>query len=240
MRLPAMSSTIEHRLLINYHADPDRVAPLLPPTLTPQVVGGRAVVGICVIRFSGLRPAMLGAGGLTCDNAAHRIAVEWTDAQGARRPGVFIPGRHTSSRLVALVGSRFSGEHRRATFEVRDDDEGLAISMRSADGASDLSVRAAPGRSVLSPTSVFASEEEVSRFFQCAATGFSPQGGGLAAVALATERWAMHPVAIRKLRSAFYDDTRRFPTGTIAFDSAMLMRRIPATWLAQGDLPAAA
>lgn len=235
-----MASTIEHRLLVNYQADPERVAGLLPATLSPQLVSGRAVVGICLIRFSGLRPSMLSVGGLSCENAAHRIAVLWTDAQGAQRPGVFIPGRHTSSRLVALVGSRFYGEHRRARFAIRDDAGGLAITMRSDDGAADLAVCASPGRSTLPPSSVFASEQEVSGFFECASVGFSPQRNSLVGVSLGTQRWSMHPVALRELRSAFYDDPHRFPAGTIAFDSAMLMRRIPATWQAHGDLPAAA
>ena len=53
----AMDGTIRHRLLVNYAADPEVVVPLLPPGLRPQLVRGHAVVGICVLRLSDLRPA---------------------------------------------------------------------------------------------------------------------------------------------------------------------------------------
>ena len=44
----------------------------------PQLVEGRAVAGICLIRLGSLRPKGLPASlGVTTENAAHRIAVEW-------------------------------------------------------------------------------------------------------------------------------------------------------------------
>ena len=50
--------------------------------------------------------------GMTSENSAHRIAVEWDDEEGVVKEGVFVPRRDTDSRLVALAGGRiFPGMH---------------------------------------------------------------------------------------------------------------------------------
>jgi hypothetical protein len=64
------------------------------------------MAGICVIRLTNLRPAGFPSGiGLTTENAAHRIAVEWDEPEGPCR-GVFIPRRDTDSRLTVVLGGR--------------------------------------------------------------------------------------------------------------------------------------
>lgn len=93
-----MVGTIDRRLLINYRVDPDVLARLLPEPFEPQMVRGAGLAGICLIRLSDLRPTGAPAAlGVTTENAAHRIAVEWDDGEG-RRHGVYIPRRDTSSR----------------------------------------------------------------------------------------------------------------------------------------------
>jgi hypothetical protein len=75
-----MSSVVERRLLVNYRVDPDTAASLVPPLMRPQLVGGWAVAGICLIRLGQVRPSWLpGWVGLRSESAAHRIAVEWDD-----------------------------------------------------------------------------------------------------------------------------------------------------------------
>jgi len=69
MRHPRLAAVVERRLLINYRADPDVVAPLLPDGLRPQLVDGAAVVGVCFMRLGRLRPSGLRARGR---RAAHR------------------------------------------------------------------------------------------------------------------------------------------------------------------------
>src|SRR5450631_100992 len=86
MRLPALEGVIDRRLLVNYRVDPEIAARWLPAPFRPQLVNGFAVAGICLIRLVKLRP--VGAprwAGLTSENAAHRIAVEWPTKTGIAR-----------------------------------------------------------------------------------------------------------------------------------------------------------
>jgi uncharacterized protein YqjF (DUF2071 family) len=86
-----LDAVVERRLLMNYRADPDVVARVLPTPFRPLLRHGQAVVGICLLRLGSARPAGLpGAFGLSSENAAHRVAVEWDTPEGIR-PGVYIP-----------------------------------------------------------------------------------------------------------------------------------------------------
>ena len=131
----AMDGTIRHRLLVNYAADPEVVVPLLPPGLRPQLVRGHAVVGICVLRLSDLRPAGMPSWlGVTSDAAAHRIAVEWDGPLGAE-VGVYVLRRDAAQALPVLGGGRlFPGVHRRARFTVEEEPDRLHVDIRTSDG----------------------------------------------------------------------------------------------------------
>src|SRR5215212_6301142 len=122
MRLPIIKGTIKRRLLINYRADAAVVQRILPHPFRPKLHRGYALVGICLIRLEGIRPAGFPAAiGLSSENAAHRIAVEWTDEAGVEREGVFIPRRDTGSMITRLAGGRlFPGEQHRARFSIVD------------------------------------------------------------------------------------------------------------------------
>ncbi|CAM5298763.1 hypothetical protein SCYAM73S_01101 [Streptomyces cyaneofuscatus] len=115
---PRLSSTIERRLLVNYRVDPSVAAALLPAPLRPQLVRGQAVAGICLLRIGGVRPGWAPAAtGVTSENAAHRISVEWDGPDGVEC-GVYIPRRDTASRLNAFAGGRiYPGEHGRADLD---------------------------------------------------------------------------------------------------------------------------
>jgi hypothetical protein len=47
----------------------------------------------------------------------------------------------------------------------------------------------------------------------------------------------MVPLEIENVRSTFYDDRGRFPTGSIGLDGAVLMRGIPHEWHELRDIP---
>lgn len=55
IRIPTMSANVERRLLINYRLDPAVAETLLPSGLRPQLVGGSAVTGICLLRLGAVR-----------------------------------------------------------------------------------------------------------------------------------------------------------------------------------------
>ena len=112
--LPRIVGTIERRILLNFRAPLEVVRPMVPKSFQIRSVGGFALIGVCLIRFRSLRPAGLPAFfGLSSENAAHRISVEWDDESG-HQTGVYVTRRDTDSSLITMVGGRlFPGVHRR-------------------------------------------------------------------------------------------------------------------------------
>jgi hypothetical protein len=117
MRVPVVRGIIDRRILANYRVDPILLAKVLPPPFRPKTIHGNGVAGICLIRLKHIKPPNLsGQFGLSSENAAHRIAVEWT-VDGQIYEGVYIPRRDTSSRLSTMIGGRlFPGVHQHARF----------------------------------------------------------------------------------------------------------------------------
>jgi hypothetical protein len=232
MRVPVMAATIERRLLVNYRVEADVVARLLPEPFRPMTLGGSAVAGICLIRLSGLRPAAApGRVGLTSENAAHRIAVEWDTDEGVAQ-GVYIPRRDTSSRLTTLAGGRvFPGIH------VEEADGRFQVALASLDGGVKVRVAAALADD-LPRASVFGSLAVASRFFEQGSVGWSVthQPGVYHGVELRTVGWRIEPARIEAVASSFFDDPRRFPPGTAVLDSALLMRGLASEWYSRGRL----
>jgi len=135
MGIPVITGIIKRRLLVNFRAAPEVVQRLLPSPFRPKIHRGYAFVGVCLIRLEQVRPAgwpsLLG---ISSENAAHRIAVEWTDEGGVSREGVFIPRRDTGSLLNRWAGGRlFPGEHHPARFTVADDGRRIVFQMKSLD-----------------------------------------------------------------------------------------------------------
>ena len=237
MRLPVIEGLIRRRLLVNFAADPAAVSRLLPSPLRPKLAEGRAIVGICLIRLEEVRPRHLPAMlGVSSENAAHRIAVTWTEG-GVEREGVYIPRRDTDSTLNHLAGGRlFPGEHHRARFEVEDDGEAIDLRMRAEDGA--VAVDVSGARTETFESRVFPSLDAASSFFRAGSLGYSPrkEGDCLDGITLHTESWKCAALRVRSVRSTFFESPERFPPGTLAFDCALVMRDIPHEWHSEPDL----
>ena len=232
-----MAGEIERRLLVNYRVEPAALTGLLPAHLRPQLVDGHAVAGICLIRLGGLRPRGLPARlGVTTENAAHRIAVEW-DEDGGSRAGVYIPRRDTDSRLTVLLGGRiFPGAHHHARFRVDETEERVHVAYRSQDGTTDVDAAAAI-EPHWSGSRLFADVSEASRFFEQGAAGLSPgrDPSRLESVRLRTHAWQVEPCRVTSSRSSFFEDPVRFPPGSATLDSALVMRKVPVLWDALPD-----
>ena len=84
LKLPVITGLIRRRLLVNYRVDPAAIKSILPSRFRPKLQNGHAIAGICLIRLEGIRPRLFPAwAGITSENAAHRIAVLWTESDGS-------------------------------------------------------------------------------------------------------------------------------------------------------------
>ena len=241
---------VRRRVLLNFRVDPTVIQRQLPRPFQPLLVDGWAIAGVCLIRLAQLRPKGVPAGlGLSSENAAHRIAVGWTDASGMPRQGVYIPRRDSGSALNVLIGGRlFPGQHHSARFVVResnDDDAALDLALHTADGSADVRLRAHPSDR-LPAGSCFGSLEAASAFFAAGAIGYSarrtgsafrPRGSsarrdtvGLDGLELRTAGWRIQPLAVDALSCRYFADPARFPPGSLTFDSAFIMRDLPHQW----------
>ena len=240
VQVPVVAGIIARRLLINYRVAPDVLATLLPAPFRPQIVGDYGVTGICLIGLRAVRPRGLPAAlGLSSENAAHRIAVEWED-DGTTRRGVFIPRRDTSSRVnLALGGRVFPGVHHLAGFTVREEGDYISVSLVSEDGATRVAVDGHLS-AALPRDSVFESLAAASTFFEEGALGYSVgrRPGVYDGLELTTTKWEVSPLAIDRVASTFFDDRAMFPSGSVAFDCALLMRNVAHEWHARGTITA--
>ena len=240
MRAPQLRATIERRLLVNYRVDPEVLAAALPQPFRPATIDGYGIAGVCLLRLGAVRPVgvpkLLG---LTSENAAHRVAVEWDTPRGPMT-GVFIPRRDTSSRLSALVGGRlFPGWQHPARFDVSEVGDRYEIGVASRDGDVRVELTASVSESPM-PGSIFASVEAASAFFRSAPVGYAatPCDGVFDGVELGTEGWNLEPLYVERAISSFFDDGTRFPRGTATLDSAFLMAQISTRWRPQPQLVA--
>ncbi len=231
MPLPVMMGTIDRRILVNYRVQPDVLAGLLPKPFRPHLWRGWGVAGICLIRLQALRPRRLPSLlGVSSENGAHRIAVEW-DQSGATRRGVYIPRRDSSSWLNALAGGRlFPGEHHLARFEVNEREDRYEVAFQSCDDATRVAI-VGTAADLWPRESIFASLEEASEFFAAGSLGYSDsrQPGRFEGLELNTLRWQVEPLQIERVESSFFH-SERFPPGTVQVDHALLMRNIEHRW----------
>jgi hypothetical protein len=238
MRLPAVAGVIRRRLLVNYRVDPEVIARHLPPPFLPKLHAGHAIAGICLIRLEQIRPRGLPRGlGVSSENAAHRVAVRWTDETGERE-GVFVPRRDSSSLLNQLAGGRlFPGEHNAARFDVTESGGAISLAMTANDGGASVRVDARVA-DALPPGSVFASVGDASAFFEPGSLGYSAsrRSDRLHGVVLRTKTWRVEPLAVERVFSSWFADPSRFPEGSVAFDHGLLMRDIEHEWEGTEDL----
>jgi hypothetical protein len=92
----------------------------------------------------------------------------------------------------------------------------------------------------LPPGSVFVSLERASAFFERAAVGYSDtrRPGHFEGLELQCATWKVEPLLVEQAQSTLFEETRLFPAGTVEFDSALVMRGIPAIWRAYPPLEA--
>lgn len=234
MKPPSITGVIRRRLLLNYRVDPDIAGKLLPPPFRPKLIHGHAIAGICLIRLEQIRPKGLPAfTGISSENSAHRIAVQWEDETGTTREGVFVPRRDTDSCINSLLGGRvFPGVQHHARFNVTDHDGAISMSITPDGDETPLIGIQATATGQFPSDSIFSSLEESSRFFEAGCTGYSSRPGScvMDGMSLLVTGWKVTPLAVEKVASRYYEDATHFPPGSIHFDHGLLMRDIPHEW----------
>jgi hypothetical protein len=232
MRIPTIRGVIDRRILVNFRVDPAVLGRLLPAPFRPQLVNGVGMAGVCLIRLKDIRPRLLPPLlGISSENAAHRIAVQWEQG-GERREGVFIPRRDTSSRLNTLLGGGlFPGLHHHATFQVQEEGDRYRVALASDDRQTHLLVEGHVAHE-LPDTSIFGSIQEASDFFARGSLGYSVtrKPGEFDGLELRSFNWQVRPLAVERVESSFFNDRRLFPAGSIERDCALVMRGIDHEW----------
>ena len=206
MKIPTIKGVIDRRVLINYTVDPEIISKLIPKPFRPLVYKEKAIVGICLIRLKDIRPKGIPAFmGLSSENGAHRIAVEW-DEDGEIKQGVYIPRRDTSSFINNIVGGRiFPGEHCLAKFNVEEANGNYTISFKSSDDTS-IAIEAKKTE-IYSPNSIFQSLSTVSDFFENGRVGYSPNGKTkYDGMWLKTNQWKVEALEVKSVASSFFDN----------------------------------
>jgi len=237
MKFPTVQGIIDRRILINYQVDADVLADYLPKPFLPQLVSGKGIAGICLIRLKQIRPKGFPKQiGISSENGAHRIAVEWTE-QGETRQGVYIPRRDTSSRMNSLAGGRvFPGVHHFAEFSVEESGGNYSVAFTSDDGTY-LSIEGQETTDWLTE-SVFENETMASTFFENGAVGFSPneKNNSYDGLQLKTYEWKVKPLSVSAVRSSFFENETIFPKGSVKFDNALLMKSIAHEWIPMQEI----
>jgi len=238
MRIPVIRGLIDRRILVNFRVDPTVLEKILPAPFHPKLVNGAGMAGVCLIRLKHIRPRYLPSFiGISSENAAHRIAVEW-EQDGQQREGVFIPRRDTSSRLNTLVGGKlFPGVHHHATFRVREKDDSYRLVLDSDDRQTHVLVEGRASAE-LPRNSIFSSVDDASEFFSKGSLGYSvtTQPGKFDGLELRSFNWKVFPLAVNKIESSFFENQTMFPPGSVQFDCALLMRGIDHEWLGRESL----
>jgi hypothetical protein len=229
MKLPTIHGFIDRRILINFTANPKDAEKILPAPFRPKIYKGKAIVGICLIRLKNIKPkGFPGFLGISSENGAHRIAVEW-DEDGQVKEGVFIPRRDTSLRLNTIVGGKlFPGKHHLAKFNVIEENQNYHIDFTSSDKTK-ISIDAKEAEQFNSG-SIFETIENVSDFFEKGAVGYSPNGKKFDGLKLATYSWQVKPLSVSNVKSSFFEDETIFPKDSVHFDNALLMTKVEHEW----------
>ncbi len=229
MKIPQIKGIIDRRILVNFTVDPAVAKKIIPFPFKPKIYKGKAIAGICLIRLKHIRPkGFPGFLGISSENGAHRIAVEWNE-RNVFKEGVFIPRRDSSSLLNSLAGGRiFPGRHYHAKFDVKEKDDHYHIAFTSSDGTT-ISIDADITEN-FNLNSVFSNLNEASEFFKKGAIGYSQKGSIYEGLELRTNSWKVEPLSVESVKSSFFENGDIFPAGSVQFDNAILMRQIKHEW----------
>ena len=111
--------------------------------------------------------------------------------------------------------------------------------MKSDDGEVYVQIVARAAAEMASD-SVFRSLAQARRFFEegCVGCSDTARAGEFDAMEPRCPAFQVSPLEVEQVASSFFDDRRLFPEGSVAFDSALLMRGIAHEWHGRGRVRA--
>lgn len=232
-QLPVITGVLDRRILLNYTLDPEYLKKILPYPFRPRLYKGVGVGGVCMIRFTSLRPKFAPAFvGINSENAAHRIAVEW-EISGKQYEGVYIPKRNTASAFNYYGGGRvFPGVFQKSIFNVNEDASRYQIGILSESNSEKVVSFDGTLAKNLQSDSIFPNLEEASTFFAKGAVGYSlsRDESHFQGMELRLLDWHIEPMQIKDAYAQLFLDKTKFPEGTVRLDSAMLMKNLRHEW----------
>ena len=116
-----------------------------------------------------------------------------------------------------------------AEFTVKESNGTYEVSFVSQDNTS-LSIKAKETNN-WNEESVFENLECVSEFFEKGSVGYSPGKNKFDGLELRVKNWKVSILDVESVQSSFFDDKMIFPTGSVKFDNALLMRDIEHEWI---------
>ena len=232
--LTQIKGIMDWRILINYKLDPTVAKNLLPTPFTPVVHNGYASVGVCFLKLKKMRPLFFPKFiGIASENAAHRFAVQWED-QGETKKGVYTPRRDTSSILNSIFGGRlFPGVYYTSDFNVNEYEENYEISFQNKKDRTYLKINCNES-SEFPKNSMFSTLDEASDFFKKGSIGYSLTrcSRSFQSLELKIDSWKVKPLHVKEIDSSYFNNQELFPTGSIEFDHALIMKNIEHHWIA--------
>ncbi len=232
-QLPVITGILDRRILLNYALDADYLKTFLPTPFRPRLHNGNGVGGICMIRFSGLRPKFVPPIiGVDSENAAHRIAVEW-EVKGQKFEGVYIPKRNTASRFNYFAGGRiFPGVFQMSDFKVHEGNDKYDVKIEASGTNAPMVDFKGEVSEQFSNGSIFSTLDEASEFFAKGAIGYSLSADHthFQGMELRLLEWDLKPMRIDRAFINLFENSPAFPKGTAKLDSAMIMRNLRHEW----------
>ena len=230
--------TIDRRVLVNYRLDPDCVSKILPDPFKPRLFNGHALGGICLIRFTDMRPTWMPKFlGTSSENGTHRFCVEWT-VDGKLQTGIYVNQRFTNSRLHAFGGGKvFPGNLTFSKFSVDEGDGRYHIAFK-ADDRDSVDVLVDEANAEFPTDSVFSNIDEASDFFEKDNVGYSASSNNKVhqGVKLNTSQWKVTPLNVIKASSSLFTNESFFPNDSAQVDHSLLMKSIDHDWEVVDDV----
>ncbi len=240
-QLPVITGLLDRRILLNYSLDPDYLKRFLPSPFKPRLFNGVGVGGICMIRFSGLRPKFVPPFmGIDSENAAHRIAVEW-EFNDKKFEGVYIPKRNTASQFNYITGGKiFPGIFQMSKFDVNEQSDNYQIKITPSGQNQPMVEFQGEASTKLSEKSIFPALKVASDFFAKGAIGYSLSAdkSHFQGMELRMLQWDIQAMNIKQASVHLFENSSSFPVGTAKLDSAMLMKNLRHEWHRIPEIPA--